>query len=39
VGEAVGISSAMSIQGQGISFAIPINMARECWSSSVPAAT
>jgi serine protease Do len=29
VGEAIGINSAMSIQGQGIGFAIPINMARE----------
>jgi serine protease Do len=29
VGEAVGINSAMSIQGQGIGFAIPINIARE----------
>jgi serine protease Do len=29
IGEAVGINSAMSIQGQGIGFAIPINMARE----------
>jgi serine protease Do len=28
-GEAVGINSAMSIQGQGIGFAIPINIARE----------
>jgi serine protease Do len=28
-GEAIGINSAMSIQGQGIGFAIPINMARE----------
>jgi len=29
VGEAIGINSAMSIQGQGIGFAIPINIARE----------
>jgi serine protease Do len=29
VGEAVGINSAMSIQGQGIGFAVPINIARE----------
>ncbi|HET8647881.1 MAG TPA: trypsin-like peptidase domain-containing protein [Vicinamibacteria bacterium] len=29
LGEAIGINSAMSIQGQGIGFAIPINMARE----------
>ncbi|HET8646864.1 MAG TPA: trypsin-like peptidase domain-containing protein, partial [Vicinamibacteria bacterium] len=28
-GEAVGINSAVSIQGQGISFAVPINVARE----------
>jgi serine protease Do len=28
-GEAIGINSAVSIQGQGIGFAIPINMARE----------
>ena len=29
VGEAVGINSAVSVQGQGIGFAIPINVARE----------
>ena len=28
-GEAVGINSAVSVQGQGIGFAIPINVARE----------
>jgi serine protease Do len=28
-GEAVGINSAVSIQGQGISFAVPINVARD----------
>jgi serine protease Do len=28
-GEAVGINSAVSIQGQGIGFAVPINVARE----------
>jgi serine protease Do len=28
-GEAVGINSAMSIQGQGIGFAVPINIARD----------
>jgi len=28
-GQAVGINSAMSIQGQGIGFAVPINIARE----------
>jgi serine protease Do len=28
-GEAVGISAAMSTQGQGIGFAVPINLARE----------
>jgi serine protease Do len=29
VGEAIGISSAMSSEGQGIGFAIPINLAKE----------
>ena len=28
-GEAIGINSAVSIQGQGIGFAVPINVARE----------
>ncbi|HEY3174543.1 MAG TPA: Do family serine endopeptidase [Candidatus Polarisedimenticolia bacterium] len=31
-GEAVGINSAISVAGQGISFAIPINMARDVMS-------
>src|SRR5204862_5230353 len=28
-GEAIGINSAMSVQGQGIGFAVPINVAKE----------
>ncbi len=31
-GEAIGINSAISVAGQGISFAIPINMARDVMS-------